>query len=262
MAKQAKSKSIDHVAIIMDGNGRWAQARHRPRLWGHVRGTQVVSEIVEEADDLGVKALTLYAFSNENWSRPVFEVTTLFRLLRKFLLKERERILKNKICFRVIGDISSLPGQTINLIRELELETREFQGLKLTFAFGYSSRDEIVQACNRFIRENPSRPIDEQSLTRSLMRPEVSEVDLLIRTGGDQRISNFLLWQIAYAELYFTETKWPDFSRAEFKQILKHVSERERRFGHLGPCESLDYSKKVASQHREVVSSFNSPNSL
>ncbi len=224
---------IRHVAIIMDGNGRWANQRLHPRVWGHVRGSAVVSDIVQAADDFGVKALTLYAFSTENWSRPQDEVGVLFRLLKKFLLKERARLLANHVCFKVIGDTERLPLTTRELIRQLEDETKEFGGLKLTFCFGYGSRAELVKSVNSFITENPGREITEAELGAHLMRPETGDVDLLIRTGGEQRISNFLLWQIAYAELCFTPTKWPDFNRNEFQSILNSVSRRERRFGAL-----------------------------
>lgn len=223
--------SLKHVAIIMDGNGRWAKQRHRPRLWGHVRGSSLVSKIVEAADDLGIKALTLYAFSTENWKRPEDEINGLFKLLKKFLLKERARLIKNQIQFKVIGDYSKLPVDTINLIKDLEQTTSSFDGLKLSFAFNYGSRKEIIDAVNRCIDNNPNQHLTEEMLNNALYRPEIGDVDLLIRTGGEQRISNYLLWQMAYAELYFTDTKWPDFNIEEFKNIITLVQNRERRFG-------------------------------
>lgn len=247
--------TIKHVAIIMDGNGRWAQARSRPRVWGHVRGSSIVSQIVEEADELGIKALTMYAFSTENWSRPFNEVTTLFHLLKKFLLKERARILKNQIRFKVIGEFTNLPEATKDLISKLEVETASFEGLKLTFAFGYGSRKEIVTAVNSFIEQNPGKKIDEFELSQKLFAPETGDVDLLIRTGGDQRISNFLLWQCAYAEFFFTETKWPDFTREEFKKIISHCSSRERRFGTINGNASLEEANKLASTNKKIFTS-------
>ena len=253
MSLKKPHSSYKHVAIIMDGNGRWAQARSHPRVWGHIRGSQVVSEIVEEADDLGVKSLTLYAFSTENWSRPLREVTTLFTLLKKFLLKERKRIIDNRISFKVIGDISTLPEPTIDLIEELERTTQDFEGLKLTFAFGYGGRDEIVGAVNRFILENPGKSVDENSLEKYLLRPEIGDVDLLIRTGGDQRISNFLLWQVCYAELFFTPTKWPDFSKEEFRQIIISTSKRERRFGQIKEEDSLETTRQQAFKTKQAL---------
>ncbi len=227
------SHGIKHVAIIMDGNGRWANQRLRPRVWGHVRGSTVVSDIVQAADDLGVEALTLYAFSTENWSRPSQEVGALFRLLHKFLLKERKRLLANKVSFRVIGNTTRLPQDTKDLIAKLETETKDFAGLKLTFCFSYGGRMELVHAMNSFITANPGKEITEEDVQDHLMRPETGDVDLLIRTGGEQRVSNFLLWQIAYAELCFTPTKWPDFTARELKRIVESVSKRERRFGGL-----------------------------
>lgn len=242
--------SIKHVAIIMDGNGRWANQRFRPRIWGHVRGSAVVSDIVQAADDLGLKALTLYAFSTENWSRPIEEVSTLFRLLKKFLLKERQRILKNQIRFKVIGEIQNLPAETVKLIRELEAETKDAKGLKLTFAFSYGSRAEMVRAFNKFSQENPGKEINEQDLNSYLYSPDTGDVDLMIRTGGEQRISNFLLWQLAYAELYFTPTKWPEFSPREFNKILENVSSRERRFGNISGQPGLEDSVEKAEKNK------------
>ena len=231
MTVERTKHPIQHVAIIMDGNGRWAKKRSHPRVWGHIRGSGAVADIVEEADNLGIRALTMYAFSTENWSRPQTEVRVLFNLLHKFLNREREKILKNNICFKIMGDISNLPFQTKDLISQLEEESKSNVGLKLTFAFGYGGRAEITQAFNRFVVTNPGKEITEEELAKNLMIPDLGDVDLLIRTGGDHRVSNFLLWQIAYAEFYFTETKWPDFSAREFKEILNDVSKRERRFG-------------------------------
>jgi undecaprenyl diphosphate synthase len=244
---------IKHVAIIMDGNGRWAKMRSHPRVWGHVRGSSVVAEIVETADDCGVKALTMYAFSSENWCRPQTEVKVLFRLLYKFLLKERERIKKNNIRFKIMGDISNLPASTKDLISLLEDETKSNTGLKLTFAFSYGGRSEIARAMNQFMKENPGKEITEEELSKYLLIPDLGDVDLLIRTGGDQRVSNFLLWQIAYAELYFTDTKWPDFTSDEFKKILMDVSQRERRFGATTPDFDLKTNVVQARLNKSVL---------
>jgi undecaprenyl diphosphate synthase len=230
---------IKHVAIIMDGNGRWATKRFRPRIWGHVRGSSVVSEIVEAADDIGLKALTLYAFSTENWSRPLEEVSTLFKLLQKFLIKEKSRIIANNIKFKVIGEVLNLPSETVALIKEVEQLTEKATGLHLTFAFNYGGRAEILGAVNSFQLTNPGKLMSEDDLNKLMYRPETGDVDLLIRTGGEQRISNFLLWQMAYAELYFTPTKWPDFSASEFKKIVSNVLSRERRFGNVSQQENL-----------------------
>lgn len=246
MNQATTPSQLRHVAIIMDGNGRWAKERSHPRVWGHVRGSQVVSEIVEEADKLGISALTLYAFSTENWARPMTEVNVLFKLLRKYLVREEERIIRNRIQFRIIGDISHLSNETKAVIRSLEERTKDFEGLKLTFAFGYGARTEILDAVNSFLKNNPNKPITEEELNRHLYRPEIGDVDLLIRTGGDQRVSNYLLWQIAYAELFFSQTKWPDFTRAEFSKIVENVAKRERRFGSVCAQGSLDESLNEA----------------
>lgn len=232
--EQFKVQGIKHLAIIMDGNGRWAQERSHSRIWGHVRGTQVVSEIIESAFNFGIESLTLYAFSTENWSRPKFEVLALMRLLKKFIAKESIRILKNNICFKMIGDYSNLSDDIAAPIRELEKLSSNNSGMKLNLAFNYGSRSELINSINCFIERHPGEKISSQDLENNLMTSESGDVDLLIRTGGDSRISNFLLWQIAYAELYFVETKWPDFTEEILKQILQDVSFRERRFGGVG----------------------------
>jgi undecaprenyl diphosphate synthase len=244
--------SIKHVAIIMDGNGRWANKRFRPRIWGHVRGSAVVSDIVKAADDIGLKALTLYAFSTENWSRPLEEVSTLFKLLKKFLIKEKNRILINNIKFKVIGEVQNLPLETIALIREMESLTANATGLNLTFAFNYGGRSEILRAVNSFHVKHPERLMTESDLNELMYRPETGDVDLMIRTGGEQRISNFLLWQMAYAELYFTPTKWPEFTASEFKKIIDHVSCRERRFGNVCAQTALELSIEKAETNKSA----------
>lgn len=247
-----------HVAIIMDGNGRWAEARAHTRVWGHIRGSRIVSEIVEEADDLNVESLTLYAFSTENWSRPLLEVKTLFSLLKKFIKKEKKRIIANDIRFKVMGDISALPDETKSLIYDLEGLTKNANGLKLNFAFGYGGRDEIIKSVNCFIKKNPGKELTKEDLSENLLIPEIKDVDLLIRTGGDMRVSNFLLWQIAYAELYFTETKWPEFKRSEFRDILFKVNERERRFGATRKTDSLEENENKAEENLRYISDSSS----
>lgn len=241
---------IKHVAIIMDGNGRWANQRFRPRIWGHVRGTSVVSNIVQAADDMGLESLTMYAFSTENWSRPIEEVSTLFKLLKKFLLKEKQRILNNNIKFKVIGETKNLPEETIKLIREVEELSKNATGLNLTFAFSYGGRMEILRAVNTFQKNNPGKEMTEEDLHSLMYRPETGDVDLMIRTGGEQRISNFLLWQMAYAELYFTPTKWPDFTASEFSKIVQNVSNRERRFGNVSAQSGLQNSMDLAQTNK------------
>src|SRR5690606_37715412 len=237
---------VKHVAIIMDGNGRWARQRLRPRVWGHIRGANIVSDIVEASHDLKLDALTLYAFSTENWSRPDSEVSTLFKLLKKFLARERKNILKNNIKFKIIGEIENLPEDTQKAIISLEEDSKNNKGLKLSFAFSYGGRQEIIHAVNKFIKENPAKEIKMEDLASNLYRPECGDVDLLIRTGGDMRISNFLLWQISYAELFFTKTKWPDFTRDEYIKILNEASKHERRFGSLSHEGNLQESTRLA----------------
>jgi len=253
MSSESISK-LKHIAIIMDGNGRWATARSHKRVWGHVRGTKVVSSIVEEAVSLGIEALTLYGFSTENWSRPLDEVTSLFKLLKKYLIFEKKRIMKKKIQFKMIGDISKLPEDTKELIKEIEEISKDHEGLKLTLAFSYGGRTEIVSAVNKFLDKSPGTRITEENISENLMNPAVGDVDLMIRTGGDMRISNFLLWQVAYGELYFVNKKWPDFKASEFREIIKEVSSRERRFGNVTACESLESSRTTAKDHKSLLS--------
>ena len=222
---------MNHVAIIMDGNGRWARARGRGRAWGHVRGASRVPAIVEAAADQGVGALTLYAFSTENWSRPEGEVGAVLGLLAKHVRRERRRILEGGIRFRVMGRTEGLPAGTRELVSRLEDDSRQGAGLMLTFAFGYGGRREIVDAVNRCVARRPGAPVTERDLAENLYCPHLPDVDLLIRTGGERRISNFLLWRAAYAELHFTATRWPDFGPPEFASILGEARRRERRFG-------------------------------
>lgn len=227
------SSAIKDVAIIMDGNGRWATSRRHPRFHGHVRGASIVAPLVEAASDYGLNSLTLYAFSTENFQRPDEEKSVLFKLLKKFLIKEFQRIIKNNIRFRVVGTISALNKETQKIIANLELASAKNTGMKLNFAFGYGGRAEIINAVNRAVNLEERRLITEENFSEFLYDPEVPEIDLLIRTGGDQRVSNFLLWQVAYAELYFSKTLWPDFSIQEFINILSEVKERDRRFGNV-----------------------------
>lgn len=222
--------SLNHIAIIMDGNGRWATNRGRPRFWGHVRGCQIINSIVRAANKLGVKNLTLFAFSSENWSRPKAEIDVMFKLLEKYLSKEREELINQKINFRVIGRLEYLSRHIHQSIINLENETKDNQGLKLTFCFSYGGRSEILDACNQAIKKGASQ-ITEEIISENLYRPEIGDVDLLIRTGGERRISNYLLWQLAYAEIFFIDTFWPDFNEMTFADILNIYQKIERRFG-------------------------------
>lgn len=246
--------SIKHVAIIMDGNGRWAKNRMRPRVWGHVRGAQKVREIVTSASKINLESLTLYAFSTENWSRPTDEVTSLFKLLEKLLVKERKTILTQNIKFDVIGNYKILDTKVVKLIDDLIRDSSKNTGMKFSLAINYGGRAEIVDAVNSILKKNATREITEEDITDNLYNPNLSDVDLLIRTSGDQRISNFLLWQVCYSEFYFTKTKWPDFNAKEFEQIITEVGQRERRFGGTQQNSTLLENKEKASSNLKLMS--------
>lgn len=216
----------------MDGNGRWAELRGLPRIEGHRRGTERVSEILEVAAELGVKALTLYAFSLENWQRPTSEVKTLMRLLELHLKKELPELMAKDIVFKTIGDIWRLPGEIQALIREIEEKTASNKGMALVAALSYSGRNEILRAVKKVLYSGV-RPeeLTEESFGSYLDTAGLPAPDLIIRTSGEMRISNFLLWQGAYSELYFTDTLWPDFTKEEFFLAIQDYQQRERRFG-------------------------------
>jgi len=225
-----------HIAIIMDGNGRWAKRRRLSRIEGHRHAAKAVRETVETCAELGVKCLTLYAFSVENWSRPKREVDTLMRLLRRFIREETPKILKNKIRFRAIGRNKPLPPEVIRDLRELERKTAQNDGLTVVLAVNYGSRSEIVDAARRCATrvrrgELSLREINETTFGDFLYTRGLPDPDLLIRTSGEYRISNFLLWQASYAELWVTPVLWPDFRRRHLIEALKEYGRRERRFG-------------------------------
>lgn len=243
-------EDIKHVAIIMDGNGRWAFGRNHSRGWGHIRGSKIVSDIVEEAINQEVKCLTLFAFSTENWSRPMPEIKIIFALLKKFLVKEREKLNRNRVRFQVIGDTSHLPPETQSLIAEIEKETSQYDRLVLSLAFNYGGRKEIIDSFNQACKNRTDNgAITQEEFEQFLPTYSLGEVDLLIRTGGEFRISNFLLWQSAYAEFFFTKTMWPSFNRKEFVQILDQVRGRTRRFGNVSEVENLKTSVNKAVQN-------------
>jgi undecaprenyl diphosphate synthase len=225
-----------HVAIIMDGNGRWAEQRGLPRTAGHRAGADTVRRIVEAAPDLGVRTLTLYAFSSDNWRRPNREVRLLMRLFREYLRKERARCIENGVRVSVIGVRNRLPESVCREVEAMEAATREGRRLHLRLAVDYSARDAIVHAARRFDDQlGKSRECFARLLGEAIhARGPVPDVDLLVRTGGEQRLSDFLLWELAYAELWFTATPWPDYSIAEFAEAVREFGRRERRFGGLG----------------------------
>jgi undecaprenyl diphosphate synthase len=231
-----QGKIPQHIAIIMDGNGRWAQQQGKIRIRGHEAGAEAVSKTVEAAAKLGIKHLTLYAFSMENWQRPKTEVTTLMGLLVRSLRRELDRMSTNNIKLSAIGSLNKLPKNVQNELREVIQKTAANTGTHLTLALSYGAREEIKQAVvqisqkvkNNIIHEES---IDETIINEHLYTQHLPDVDLLIRTSGEVRISNFLLWQIAYAELYFTDELWPEFDEQSLHQAILSYQKRERRFG-------------------------------
>jgi undecaprenyl diphosphate synthase len=229
----------EHIAIIMDGNGRWAKRRGLPRVAGHRVGVSTVRTTVEDCANLGVKALTLYAFSAENWKRPRTEIDVLWRLLRFYLRHELEDLQRNDIRLQSSGRVDALPERVYEELRAVERATARNKGMRLNLAINYSARVEIVDAVNNIIDEAriegrlSNLVVDEKMIARRLYTAGLPEPDLLIRTSGEMRVSNFLLWQIAYAELYVTETLWPDFNRTELLRAVLDFQRRERRFGGL-----------------------------
>ena len=220
-----------HVAIIMDGNGRWAKKRFLPRVGGHRKGVETVREIVKTCIRDGVEYLTLFAFSSENWRRPKEEVTFLMQLFLRSLEQEVTKLHDNGIRFKVVGDLSPFDDRIVDLIRRGEDLTAANTRLTLSVAANYGGRWDILQAANRCREEDPQAPITEARLSRFLSMSYAPEPDLFIRTGGEQRVSNFLLWQAAYAEFIFVEENWPDFDERAFVRALEEFSGRDRRYG-------------------------------
>jgi undecaprenyl diphosphate synthase len=227
-----------HVAVIMDGNGRWAKKRGKPRVYGHRTGVESVRVTVEAAARLGIETLTLYAFSIENWKRPKTEVETLFRLLRQYLRKELKTLLDNNIRLRPIGRLGDLDAATVKALRLAESRTSKCTGMLFNVALSYSGRAEIVDAVSSLMREvkNNDRagaPVSEEDVARHLYTAGRGDPDLLIRTSGEQRVSNFLLWQIAYTEIYVTQVFWPDFRTRHLLEAVLDYQHRERRYGRV-----------------------------
>jgi undecaprenyl diphosphate synthase len=220
-----------HVAIIMDGNGRWAKKRFLPRVAGHRKGVEAVRETVKACGERGIEFLTLFAFSSENWRRPAEEVSFLMQLFMRALEQEVEKLHANEIRFKVVGDLSPFDARIVSHIRRGEALTRDNRRLTLTVAANYGGRWDILEAANRCREEDPAAPITEERLTRFLSMSFAPEPDLFIRTGGEERVSNFLLWQLAYTELYFTEALWPDFGAEALDAAIASYRKRERRFG-------------------------------
>jgi len=233
-----QSKLPKHVAVIMDGNGRWAKQRGKLRTFGHNKGVKAVRETVETAAEIGIEYLTLYAFSTENWNRPKFEINALMTLLVKTISKETKTLTENNIRLNAIGDLESLPSSCLRELNEAIEKTKGNTRMTLTLALSYSSKWEITEAIKAIAKNVKSgnldvEEIDESTINQHLCTLGIPDPELLIRTSGEHRISNFLLWQIAYAELYFTDKLWPDFERADFETAIIDYQGRERRFGKI-----------------------------
>jgi len=228
-----------HIAIIMDGNGRWAKQKNLPRVEGHRAGSKSVREAVETAARLGIKFLTLYAFSKENWKRPKREIQTLWKLLKDYLKREDKVLVKNRFRLKVIGQRDKIPSYVINELERVEERTKDFDHLTLILALNYGGRDEIVDAVKRIFREKEYdiESLDEEKFSHYLYTNHIPDPDLLIRTSGELRVSNFLLWQIAYSEIWITQVFWPDFRKKHLLQALVDYQKRERRFGDIHPHE-------------------------
>ena len=231
-----------HVAVIMDGNGRWAKSKNRPRLFGHNAGMQAMKQIVITASNLGIKYLTVYAFSTENWKRSTEEVSGIFKLIIKYVDSELKELIKNNVRINILGDYNMLPGDSVRAIDELLDKTRDNVGLVFNIALNYGGRDEIVKAINEIIidrqalaDEGISVDVTEDEVSNHLytgvLHKNIPDPDLIIRTSGEERLSNFLIWQAAYSEMMFTDTLWPDYSPEEFTAMIEKFSHRKRRFG-------------------------------
>jgi undecaprenyl diphosphate synthase len=224
-----------HVAIIMDGNGRWAKARGLPRTVGHKKGVEALEQVLQSCRDIGIEYLTLYAFSSENWQRSPEEVKSLMMLLSLYISKELKRLHKEGVRLRIIGDRSRLQSDILKKIEEAELLTKDNTVLNLTVAISYGSRQEILRAakllCQDVLAGSDLDEVSEEAFSNYLYTKETPDPDLLIRTGGEQRISNYLLWQMAYTELCFLDIMWPDFGKSEFEAAIAEFGKRERRYG-------------------------------
>jgi undecaprenyl diphosphate synthase len=225
-----------HLAVIMDGNGRWAQARHHHRSYGHIRGALRAKEIIEECARLKIPSLTLFAFSNENWQRPVAEVSLLMRLMIKQLRRERMTLVKNNIRFHCIGDLARLPLAVQEVAADTVTATERCTGMDLVFALSYGGRQDVLSATQSIARDVQRGLLSVDEINESLLASRMSgsflpDPDLIIRTSGESRLSNFYLWQAAYSEIYVTDTLWPDFTKADLLSALKFYASRERRFG-------------------------------
>ena len=259
LARQLKRELIpNHVAIIMDGNGRWAKTRRRPRVYGHRCGADSVRAVVEAADQLGVKVLSLYAFSEENWGRPSHEVLAIMTLLNTYLLKERDELKANNVQLRVMGRIERLPERSQKLVRETQDYLQECNGLVLNIALSYGGRSEIVDACRTVARRVQGGELSLQDINcdvvaSAMYNCDLPPPDLLIRTSGEQRLSNFMLWQMAYTEFYFTDVHWPDFRKEQFVEALYEYGRRQRRFGLINEDGDVNADSAAAGNHQSAL---------
>ena len=226
-----EKKKLEHVAIIMDGNGRWAKSRHLPRVMGHHAGVRAVERTVRAAKDLGIPYISLYAFSTENWKRPKGEVLGLMGLFRYYMSSKLNELCKEETRMRFAGDLAALPEDIRQILRSAEEKTEKYTERQLIVCLNYGGRKEIIDAINKITAQNPQATVTEEMLRENLYLPDIPDPDLIIRTSGELRVSNFLLWQSAYSEYYFTPTLWPDFGREALCRALWDYSARKRRFG-------------------------------
>jgi len=242
-----ESKSVNklprHIAIIMDGNGRWAQSKGLPRLEGHRRGAETARKILDKADELGVEIVTLYAFSTENWQRPAEEVNGIMFILEFFLKDQRAYMVKKQTRLKIIGDTSRMPASVQKELQKSLEATASFTRRTLVLALNYSGRDEIVRAANKLI--SADKPVDWASLEKTLDTSGIPDPDMILRSSGEMRLSNFMMLQSAYSELYFSPTPWPEFSTEEFERVIRSFGSRERRFGKTS--QQIATSSKVIS---------------
>jgi undecaprenyl diphosphate synthase len=253
--KTSNLKVPGHVAIIMDGNGRWANGFSKPRVWGHHKGARSVRKTIEACRTIGVKYLTLYAFSDENWSRPKYEVDTIMDLLFRYLRKEESNLNKNNIKLQIVGDMERLPEKTRNQLRSTMEVLNDNDGMTLILALSYGAKNEIISATKSLATKVKNGEIEVEQITTGLFEQflwtsDVPDPDLLIRTSGEQRLSNFLLWQLAYSEFYFTKVCWPDFNEYELLLAIESFNHRDRRYGNVVESRplSIDEVKELSGE--------------
>ncbi|EHL65218.1 polyprenyl diphosphate synthase [Cloacibacillus evryensis] len=226
-----EKKKLAHVAIIMDGNGRWAKSKHLPRVMGHHAGVRAVERTVRAAKDLDIPYISLYAFSTENWKRPKGEVLGLMGLFRYYMNSKLNELCREKTRMRFAGDLAALPEDIRQILRRAEEKTEQYEERQLIICLNYGGRKEIIDAINKITAQNPQSPVTEEMLRENLYLPDVPDPDLIIRTSGELRLSNFWLWQSSYSEYYFTDKYWPDFNKEDLEEAVKDYYERERRYG-------------------------------